>query len=90
MKFKPLGKYIVIKTVEEELITASGLRLSKEDAAQMRYKKGLVIKPGTEVDPKTGVSEGDSIYYDKRAGFMMLIDNQPYTVIVLADVVVVL
>jgi len=87
---KPLGKYIVIKTVEEELQTASGFLLSKEDANQMRYKKGLVIKAGTEIDQKKGVKEGDNIYYDKRAGFTMLINNEPYTIIVLNDVVVVL
>jgi len=47
---KPIGKYIVIKTIEEEIKTSSGLLLSAEDANQMRYKKGLVIKPGSTVE----------------------------------------
>jgi len=84
---KPIGKYIVIKTIEEEIKTSSGLLLSAEDANQMRYKKGLVIKPGSTVEV---IKENDDIYYDKRAGFTMLIENEPYTIISENDVVVVL
>ena len=84
---KPIGKYIVIKTIEEEIKTSSGLLLSAEDANQMRYKKGLVVKPGSTVEV---INEDDSIYYDKRAGFTMLIENEPYTIITENDVVVVL
>ena len=61
--------------------------MSSEDANQLRYKKGIVVKPGTEV---TVISEGDEIYYDKRAGYTMLIKDEPYTIISQNDVVVVL
>nr|ASN63425.1 co-chaperonin GroES [uncultured virus] len=84
---KPIGKYIVIKTIEEEIKTSSGLLLSAEDANQMRYKKGKVVKPGSTVEV---IKENDEIYYDKRAGFTMLIENEPYTIISENDVVVVL
>ena len=84
---KPIGKYIVIKTIEEEIKTSSGLLLSAEDASQMRYKKGKVVKPGSTVEV---IKENDEIYYDKRAGFTMLIKNEPYTIISENDVVVVL
>lgn len=84
---KPIGKYIVIKTIEEEIKTSSGLLLSAEDTNQMRYKRGNVVKPGSTVDV---IKENDDIYYDKRAGFTMLIDNEPYTIITENDVVVVL
>jgi co-chaperonin GroES (HSP10) len=84
---KPIGKYIVIKTIEEEIKTSSGLLLSAEDANEMRYKRGLVVKPGSDV---TVIKESDEIYYDKRAGFTMLIHNEPYTIITERDVVVVL
>lgn len=84
---KPIGKYIVIKTIEEEIKTSSGLLLSAEDASQMRYKKGKVVKPGSTVEV---IKENDEIYYDKRAGFTMLIENEPYTIIFENDVVVVL
>tara|TARA_R110002126_G_scaffold237445_2_gene380964 strand:+ start:32 stop:289 length:258 start_codon:yes stop_codon:yes gene_type:complete len=84
---KPIGLNIVIKTIEEEIKTSSGLLLSSDDANQLRYKKGIIVKPGTDV---TVILEGDEIYYDKRAGYTMLINSEPYTIISQNDVVVVL
>ena len=84
---KPIGKYIVIKTIDEELKTESGLFLSGEDMNQMRYKRGLVIEPGTEVPH---IKKDDDIYYDKAHGFTMLINDAQYTIIQERDVVVVL
>ncbi len=83
----PIGKNIVIKTIDEEIKTTSGLLLSAEDASGFRYKKGQVVMPGTEVEV---ISEGDMIYYDKRSGYTMLINEEPYTIISERDVVVVL
>jgi co-chaperonin GroES (HSP10) len=84
---KPIGQNIVIKTVDEEIRTSSGLLLSADDANQMRYKRGTVIAPGTDV---VSISKDDDIYYDKRAGYTMLINSESYTIISLSDVVVVL
>jgi|TARA_R100001163_G_C4899956_1_gene89001 co-chaperonin GroES (HSP10) len=84
---KPIGKNIIIKIIEEEIKTTSGLLLSSEDANQLRYKKGEIVKPGSQVSV---IKEGDVIYYDKRAGYTMLINDEPYTVISENDVVVVL
>jgi len=84
---QPIGKYIVINKVEEEVKTQSGILLSAEDVASMRYQKGKVIKPGTLVD---AIKENDMIYYDKTAGHSMLINDKTYTVISERDVVVVL
>lgn len=83
----PIGKYIVIKKVTEEVKTSSGLLLSQEDASSFRYQKGLVVKPGTEVEH---INDGDEIYYDKAAGHSMFLSNDSYTVIRERDVVVVL
>jgi len=86
-KMKPIGKYILIKTIEETITAASGLILSADDASQLRYKKGIVVKPGTDVQE---IKEGNDIYYDTRAGYTMLIGSETYTIIVERDVVVVL
>lgn len=84
---KPIGKNIVIKTIEEEIKTSSGLLLSADDASQLRYKKGVIVKIGTEV---TAIEQGSEIYYDKRAGYTMFLDSVSHTVIQENDVVVVL
>ena len=83
----PIGKYIVIKNVDETIKTESGLLLSGEDANQLRYKRGLVVAPGTDVNV---IEEGDELYYDKAHSFTMLIDDVQYTIISERDVFVVL
>lgn len=84
---QPIGKYIVIKEIEEQIKTSSGLLLSQEDTNNFRYKKGLVIKEGTEVSV---IKKDDEIYYDKRAGYTMMIKEKPYTIISERDVVIIL
>ena len=84
---QPIGKYIVIKNVDETIKTESGLILSGEDANQFRYKRGLVVVPGTDV---TTIMEGDELYYDKAHSFTMMINDAQYTIISERDVVVVI
>ncbi len=83
---KPIGKYILIQQIQEEIKTESGLLLSAEDVKDIRYKKGKVIKPGTDVSV---IDSGNVIYYDGRAGYTMVINGEQYTVITERDVVVV-
>ena len=84
---KPVGRYIIIKTITEEVKTSSGLLLSQSDVEDFRYKKGKVIKPGTEV---TVIKADDMIYYDKNAGHTMMIHDNTYTIIQEREVVIVL
>ena len=83
---QPIGKYIVVSAIDEEIKTDSGIILSGEDASQFRYKKGKVIKPGTDV---TVIKEGDIVYYDKGYSFTMIIGIEQHTIIREGDVVVV-
>ena len=83
---KPIGKYILLQEIKEEIKTQSGLLLSAEDASNIRYKKGTVIVPGTDV---TVISSDDIIFYDTRAGYTIIIKGEQYTVISERDVVVV-
>ncbi len=84
---KPIGKNIIVKTIDEEVKTDSGLVLSGKDIDAMRYRKAVVIESGTEVD---FIKKDDVIYYDKTHGFTMLIEDKPHTIIQERDVVVVL
>jgi co-chaperonin GroES (HSP10) len=84
---KPIGKYIIINEIVEEISTESGILLTNEDTKDLRYKKGVVIMPGTDVDV---VGINDYIYYDSRAGYKMVISGTQHSVISESDVVVVL
>jgi len=83
----PIGKYIVVKNIDEEVKTKSGLILSGEDTSQFRYRKAVVFEPGTDV---TVIKKGDEIYYDKGTSFTMIINDEHCTIIRESDVVVVL
>ena len=83
---KAIGKYIVIRTVDEKVQSSSGVLLSADDTSRMRYKKALVIASGTDV---VGIQEGDEIYYDKSNSFTMMVDGEQVTVILERDVVLV-
>lgn len=84
---QPIGKYIVVKTIKEKIKTESGILLTGDEVTQMRYERGLVVRPGTDVH---SIMEGDEIYYDKSHGFTMIINDVQHTIIRESDVVVVL
>ena len=82
-----INKYIIIKKINEEYKTKSGILLSNEDVSSLRYHKALVINPGTNVN---NLNKNDVIYFDKAAGHSMIINDETYTIIEERDVVVVL
>ena len=41
---KPIGKYIIINKIVEQVKTDSGLILSDDEATTSRYKKAKVVK----------------------------------------------
>tara|TARA_R110000803_G_scaffold205642_1_gene272467 strand:+ start:437 stop:694 length:258 start_codon:yes stop_codon:yes gene_type:complete len=84
---KAVGKYIVIEQIKEKITTESGILLTSQDSSQLRYKKGRVLVPGTDVNT---VKKDDVIYYDKRAGHSMNLNSQMVSIITENDVVVVL
>lgn len=84
---KAIGKNIVIRHIDEEIKTSSGLLLTGEDSNQFRYKRGKVVTPGTEV---LSIASGDEVYYDKAQSYTMIINDEPFTIIQERDVVVVI
>jgi len=83
---RAIGRNIVIDTIEEAIKTDSGILLSAEDAKGLRYGKGVVVTAGTDVQH---IKQGDTIYYDKRNSFGMVIDGEQRTIINESNVVVV-
>ena len=83
---KAVNKYLISSPIVEELKTESGLLMTSNDTSQIRYKKGVVVSAGVNVD---AIKDGDTIYYDGHAGHKMLLNNEPHTIIQERDVVVV-
>jgi|TARA_R110000822_G_scaffold168844_1_gene308877 co-chaperonin GroES (HSP10) len=83
---KPIGKYIAITPISEEIKSQSGLILTSQDTRDFRYKKAKVNTVGTDVH---GIKDSDIIYFDKHAGHSLMVGDIPYTIIRESDVVIV-
>ncbi len=83
-----IGIYLVIKEIKEKTTkTKGGLLLTDKLKEDIRYRKGIIKSVGELVK---GVKAGDSIFYDKHAGFNIELDKEIYLVIKQQDVVIVL
>ena len=85
---RAIGKYIVIEPIVEETKSQSGLIMTNEDESDLRYGKATVKYVGGDV--VTDVAEDSVIYYDRRAGHGVRIQNRQYHIIQERDVVIVL
>jgi|TARA_R110000868_G_scaffold349433_2_gene610737 co-chaperonin GroES (HSP10) len=85
---KVIGKYMLIQPKKEgSTKTEGGLILADAHKDDIRYREAVVNSIGNMVE---GIQDGDSVYYDRHAGFDMEIKGVLYKVIKEFDVVVVL
>jgi chaperonin GroES len=91
MKLKPLGDRLIVKPVDEEETTASGLVLP--DTAKEKPQKGLVIAVGDGKFDEDGdkripldVAEGDEVLYSKYGGTEIKVDGEELLVLRESDV----
>lgn len=85
---RAIGKNLIIQKIEERVTTESGLLLSNEDVQDMRYHKGKITLPGSEVSDFIKI--GDEVYYDSRQSYTLVINGESCTIIQERDIVVVL
>ncbi len=79
MKLKPLGDRVIVKAVEQEEVTASGLVLP--DTAKEKPQRGKVLAAGDGryVDGARvalDVAEGDEVIYSKYGGTEIKVDGE--------------
>jgi chaperonin GroES len=90
MNLKPLGDRVVLKPVEREEKTKSGLYLP--DTAKEKPQEGIVeaVGPGRVLDNGTKVptelKAGDKVLYAKYAGNEFKLDENDYLIISEKDV----
>ena len=91
MNLKPLGDRLIVRAIEEEETTASGIVLP--DTAKEKPQKGKVIAVGDgKVNEDTGkrtpldVSEGDAVLYSKYGGTEIKVDGEELLVLRESDV----
>jgi chaperonin GroES len=80
MKFKPLGDRALVKLVEREETTPSGIVLP--DTAKEKPQTAEVVAVGDGVK----VSEGDVIVFAKYSGTEISLDGEDYMVLDADDI----
>lgn len=84
MTIKPLGDRVVIKMVETEETTKSGIVLPGSAKEKPQYAEVVAVGPGGVVDGKDVVMEvkvGDKVLLSKYAGTEVKIDGVEYTIL---------
>ena len=84
MKLKPLGDRLIIKPVDEEETTASGLVLP--DTAKEKPQKGKVLAVGDGARRPLDVAEGDEVLYSKYGGTDITVEGEDLLVLRESDV----
>jgi chaperonin GroES len=91
MNLKPLGDRVIVRAIEEEETTASGIVLP--DTAKEKPSKGKVIAVGDgKINEDTGkrtpldVAEGDEVLYSKYGGTEIKVDGEELLVLRESDV----
>jgi len=90
MKLKPLGDRLIVKAVEEEETTASGIVLP--DTAKEKPQRGKVLAVGDGKVSDDGkrvpidVLDGDEVLYSKYGGTEITVDGEDLLVLRESDV----
>ena len=86
MSFIPLGQRLLVKTVEEEAKTASGIIIpdnAKEKPLQAEVK---AISKELKDDENCEINEGDTVVFAKYSGTEITLDGEEYLVLNCDDV----
>ena len=89
MKLKPLADRVVIKLVEAEEKTKSGIILTGSANEKPEVAQVIEVGPGGLVDGKEvtmTVKVGDKVITSKYAGTEVKIDGEEYTIVRQSDI----
>lgn len=89
MTIKPLADRVVIKALEAEETTKSGLILSSKSQEKPQVAEVIAVGPGAVVDGKTvpmEVAVGDKILTARYAGTDVKVDGEEYKIVSQSDI----
>ena len=92
MKIKPLSDRVVIKMVEAEETTKSGIILTSAAQEKPQDAEVVAVGPGGVVDGKEvkmQVKEGQKVIYSKYAGTEVKLDGEEYIIVRQNDILAV-
>ena len=92
MKLTPLGDRVVLKQLEAEETTKSGIVLAAKSQEKPQIARVIAVGPGGEVDGKEikmYLKEGDRVISAKYSGTEVKIDGEEYTIVKQSDILAV-
>ena len=91
MNLKPIGERVVIKKLEAEKKTQSGIVLPESAKEKPQYAEVVAISNDilNDKDKKDSLKEGDKVIYSQYAGTDVKIDGENYVVLAYKDVLAV-
>ena len=89
MTIKPLADRVVIKALEAEETTKSGIILSSKSQEKPQVAEVVAVGPGGIVDgkeTKMEVAVGDKVLTSKYSGTEVKLDGEEYTIVSQNDI----
>ena len=93
MKLVPLGDRVVLKQVEAEETTASGIVLPGQAQEKPQQAEVIAVGPGGVVngkEVKMEVTVGDKVIYSKYAGTEVKMDGTDYIIVKQEDILAII
>ena len=88
MKLTPLGDRVVLKQLEAETTTKSGIVLTTATQEKPQEAEVVAVGPGTE-DVKMEVSVGQKVIYSKYAGTEVKLEDEEFIIVKQNDILAV-
>jgi len=89
MKLKPLCDRVVIRQLEAEETTKSGIVLPSQAKEKPQQAEVVAVGPGGVVDGKEikmEVKPGDKVIYSKYAGTEVKLENEEFIIVKQSDI----
>ena len=93
MKLVPLDDKVVLKKIQAEETTKSGIVLTGQDKEKPAQGEVIAVGPGGVIDGKEvkmQVKAGDNVVYSKYAGTEVEIDGEKFLIVKQGDILAIM
>ena len=93
MKLVPLGDRVVLKQLEAETTTKSGIVLPGQEKEKPQQAEVIAVGPGGVVDGKEvkmEVKAGDQVIYSKYSGTEVKLEEEKFIIVRQSDILAVI
>lgn len=86
MKLKPIGERIVVKMIEVEEKTVSGIVLPSSAKEEPQVAEVVAVSEDLKKSDNIDIKVGDKVIYSKYSGTEVKLENEEYIIVKTEDV----